>query len=253
MILLLPVWRPPRERQVLEVTADEVIDPDEDPPKREDPVFKALLEHDLNEGMGVALAYARAQAGKPHWPIGLCIAWVHAREEEEATSLYARHRVGTELRPIDGWPAACASVQHALMAGRIQGFGLCSDGSNRIAIAPHEWIDVKIRQRGPFDEMRGANGSISWRDVRIPKASAVKEWPAESPTIRQKRERERSCLEALKQRMATNLDRPIAKKTLRLEFPGVAERPFDALFSKAVAETGATAWSTGGRRRKATT
>jgi|SRR5271165_3708089 len=41
---------------------------------------------------------------------------------------------------------------------------------------------------------------------------------------------------------------PPTKETLRAEFEGVSGRAFDKLFTQAVRETGAAAWSKGGRR-----
>ena len=56
---------------------DPDIDPEErDPEDRGDPVVKALIERNLEEGRSVATAHARQQLDGPYWPIGLCVAWV---------------------------------------------------------------------------------------------------------------------------------------------------------------------------------
>jgi hypothetical protein len=126
---------------------------------------------------------------------------------------------------------------------------------------------MRIQQRAPYDEVRGADGQIAYRDVRIAAARIREEWPdetlaAERPekqeskattAARIKQERENACLEALKERMRANPNDPVAKEKLRQDFPGFSARAFNQLFSQASRETGCVAWSKGGPRRRKTT
>jgi len=120
-------------------------------------------------------------------------------------------------------------------------------------IAPQEWIDLRIQQRGSYDEVRRADGSIAYREVKIAATMMHKEWPAETPATtgaRQKQEQESACLKAVMELMRAEPNEPIAKETLRAKFVGVSERAFDKLYTQAVRETGAAAWSKGGRRHR---
>src|ERR1700733_12529091 len=38
-----------------------------------------------------------------------------------------------------------------------------SDDNQRVSIPAHEWIDLRIQQRGPHDEVGRADGSIAYR------------------------------------------------------------------------------------------
>ncbi len=91
------------------MTPDETIDSAEPgSEKKEDPLLKALIDRDLEEGMGPATAYARQLSEDPFWPIGLCVAWALRPDVSEAVELYARHRVGLGVREVDGWREAQA-------------------------------------------------------------------------------------------------------------------------------------------------
>ena len=80
------------------MSPDPAIDPEEHEPED----YRGLIERNLEEGKGVVTAYARQQLDGPYWPIGLCVAWVLGPDPSTAADLYARHRLGTELRPLDG-------------------------------------------------------------------------------------------------------------------------------------------------------
>src|SRR5271166_5413581 len=116
----------------LPMSVDPDIDPEErDPEDRGDPVVKALIERNLEEGRSVATAYARQQLEGPYWPIGLCVAWVLGPDPASAEDLFARHRLATDLRPIDGWAEARTTLVRALEAGRMEARGIRPEESER--------------------------------------------------------------------------------------------------------------------------
>jgi hypothetical protein len=179
---------------------------------------------------------------------------VHGRDAPEVVRLYAQHRLGIGVIPVDGWVGARTSLLRALAAGKIGATGVGHEGSRRVSIPAPEWIDLRIQQRGQFDEVRRADGPIAYRDVRIAAAVMKTEWPAATPATRarDKQEGESAFLHAVKERMRADPNDPITKKKLRLELPKVSQRAFDRLYSQAVHETGCPAWSKGGRRRRKT-
>jgi hypothetical protein len=197
------------------------------------------------------VTYALGQIDEPFWPIGLCIAWALGRQESKAVRLYSRRRVFGEARPIKHWVDRRTTLLRALADGRIEGIGIRPEDGKRVPIGSIEWIDLRIGQRGPYDEVRGNDGSIAYRDVRIGAASMRKEFPAETAATKRAREKqdgECACLEALKHRMREKLNEPVVKETLRREFDGISERAFIRCYGRAAKETGAIAWTKAGRR-----
>jgi hypothetical protein len=145
------------------------------------------------------------------------------------------------------------SLLFALATGKIGATGLGHEGGRRVSIPAREWIDLRIQQRGQFDEVRRAEGPIAYLDVRIAAAVMKMEWPAATPAQNRARDRvegESGCLKALTQRMRANPNDPVTKEKLRLEFTEVSGRAFHRLFCQAVRETRCLAWSKGGRRRQ---
>jgi hypothetical protein len=238
----------------------------------EDPYLKALIARDLEKGMGVNKKYADKLIGDPFWPIGLCVAWVLGGGLSEAAQLYARHRLGMGVIHVDDWVRARTSLLRALTGGKIEALGVRPDDDQRVSIPAHEWIDLRIQQRGPYDEVGRADCSIAYRDVKVESAGMRAEWPApeaakaeaaekqeseaveppaETPATnraRYKLESENGCREALKERMRANPNDPVPKGKLRLDFPEVSGRAFHHLFRQAVRETRCLAWSRAGRR-----
>ena len=129
----------------------------------EDPHLKALIARDLEKGMGVTKKYADKLIGDPFWPIGLCVAWVPGGDPSDASQLYARHRLGMGVIHVDGWVGARTSLLRALAGGKIEALGVRPDDNQRVSIPAHEWIDLRIQQRGPHDEVGRADGSIAYR------------------------------------------------------------------------------------------
>ena len=64
---------------------------------------------------------------------------------------------------VDGWVGARTSLLRALTAGKIEALGVRRDDDQRVLIPAHEWIDLRIQQRGPYDEVGRADGSIAYR------------------------------------------------------------------------------------------
>jgi hypothetical protein len=189
------------------------------------------------------------------------------------------------MRPIDVNDTISQSVSRIELCGlgrqvelqwpgKIEALGVRPNDDQRVSIPAHDWIDLRIQQRGPYDEVGRADGSIAYRDVRVASAGMRAEWPApeaakteapdkqeseaverpaETPAMKRARDRhenERACQEALMERMRANPNAPVTKKKLRLEFPEASGRAFHQLFRQAVRETRCLAWSKGGRRRQ---
>ena len=204
--------------------------------------------------MRMTITYALGQIDEPFWPIGLCIAWVRGRGKSKAALFFARRMVFGEARPSKDWADARTMLLRALAGSRVSALGLRSQDEQRVSIRALEWIDLRIEQRGLFDEVRDRDGlMIAYRDVRIAAESMRQEWPAETAAAKRAREKldaERVCLEALKQRMTEKPNEPVAKKTLVREFPAISGRALDRCYARAARETGAVAWSKAGRRRR---
>jgi hypothetical protein len=227
---------------------------EDQPEARVDPRIKALIDHDLKERTGATIAYARRQLEGTYWPIGLCIAWIMSADADAAVVLYARHRVGTQLTCVDGWGEAQMKLVRELEAGQVEALGIRSERGDRVAIGRQEWIDLRIVQRGPYDEIRRPDRSLAYRDVRIEAATIRKIWPPEAPAMKSVRERianENACRAALVLRMKETPNAPIPKWMLKPQFPDVSKKAFDRLFSGAARESGCAAWSKGGPRRQA--
>jgi hypothetical protein len=202
-----------------------------------------------------SVTYALGQIEDPFWPIGLCIAWAHGREKSKAALFFARRMVFGEARPSKEWADARTTLRRALAGGRISALGLRRQDRKRVSIPALEWIDLRIEQRGLFDEVTDRDGlMIAYRSVRIAAESMRQEWPAETAAAKKAPEKldgESACLEALKQRMREKPNEPVAKKTLAREFSDISERALDRCYSRAARETSAVAWAKPGRRRRA--
>lgn len=183
------------------------------------------------------MIYAQRLSEDPFWPIGLCVAYVLGGDPSEATQLYARHRLGNGVIHVDGWVGARTSLLRALTAGKIEALGVRRDNDQRVLIPAHEWIDLRIQQRGPYDEVGRADGSIAYRDVKVGSAGMRAEWPApeaakaevpdkqeseaverpaETPAMKRARDRhenERACQEALMERMRAIQTTPSRKRS----------------------------------------
>lgn len=238
------------------MTPDEVNDPEQDRGDKVDPVIKAQVALGLENAMRSMMIYAQRLSEEPLWPIGLCVAWVLRQDASEVVGLYARHRLGIGVIAVDGWVDARRSLLRGLAAGKIGATGFSHEGGGRASIPAVEWIDLRIQQRGQFDEVRRADSPIAYLDVRIAAAAMKMEWPAATPATNRahdKQEGESAFLHAAKERMLATPNNPIAKQKLLLELPKVSERAFDRLYSQAARETGCVAWSKAGRRRRKTT
>jgi hypothetical protein len=199
------------------------------------------------------VTWALGQIDDPYWPIGLCVAWVPGREKSKAVRLYSRRCVFAEARPIKHWADARTTLLRALAGGRIEAWGVRPKDGQRVLILPQEWIDLRIQQRGPYDEVRGRDGLIAYREVKIAAAMMRREFPAQTAATKrahEKQEGERACLEALKQRMKEKPNEPVGKEILRREFDDISERAFIRCYGRAAQETGAAAWTKAGRRRR---
>ena len=219
--------------------------------RKEGPLLRARIDRDLKEGMGPATAFARQLSEDPFWPIGLCIAWALRPDVAEAVELYARHRVGLGVREVDSWREAQATLVRALAGKRIEASGVRPEERLRASIPAQDWIDLRIMQRGPYDEVTGPDGSIAYRDVRIEAAAMRRQWRPETQalkTVRERRGIEKACLSELMERMRKTPSDPVPKIGLKSLFPNVSARAFDRLYSQAVQQSGCLAWSKGGRR-----
>jgi hypothetical protein len=143
-----------------------------------DPKLKALIDRDLKEGMKRTTSHALEQSKDPFWTIGFCVAWVLGRDPSKAPQLYARHQLGIGIIPVEGWIGARKTLLRALAAGKVEALGIRLDDGRRVSIRALEWIDLRIQQRGPYDEVGRADGSIAYHDVRIASVQMFNAWPA---------------------------------------------------------------------------
>ncbi|MFO1126567.1 MAG: hypothetical protein U1E25_15685 [Methylocystis sp.] len=151
-----------------------------------------------------------------------------AGDLDEAARRYARHQHWGEARAEDDWGGAREGLIEALKAGQLEAAGLPAEGGRRRSIPALNWFDLRIVQRGTYDEIRDRDGEIGFRDVQI-WAERVRElWPARTLARRaalSRQEVEAQFLEALSARMRANRHR---------------------LFTQAAREMGANAWSAPG-------
>jgi hypothetical protein len=106
------------------------------------------------------------------------VAWVLGRDSSKAARLYARHRLGIGVVHVKGWVDARTSLLRALAAGKVEALGVREADGQRVSIPALEWIDLRIQQRGPYDEVRRADDSIAYPDVRIASVQMINAWPA---------------------------------------------------------------------------
>jgi hypothetical protein len=139
-----------------------------------DPKVKALIDRRLKEGTRSTTIYALERSKDPFWPIGFCVAWVLGRDPSNAARLYARHRLGIGVVHVKGWIDARTSLLRALAAGKVEALGVREADGRRVSIPALEWIDLRIQQRGPYDEVRRADDSIAYRNVRIASVQMLK-------------------------------------------------------------------------------
>jgi hypothetical protein len=152
-----------------------------------DPPFKALIDRGLKEGMRSTKLYALERSKDPFWPIGFCVAWVLGRDSSKAVRLYARHRLGIGVVYVKGWIDARTSLLRALATGEVEALGVRVADGRRVSIPALEWIDLRIQQRGPYDEVRQADDSIAYRDVRIASVQVRNAWPVAEDEAPEKR------------------------------------------------------------------
>ena len=85
------------------------------------------------------------------------------------------------MRDIDGESGSFTSRvgathgRHCFAHWRL---GVRKADGRRVSIPVFKWIDLRIQQRGPYDELRRADDSIAYRDVRIASVQMLNAWPA---------------------------------------------------------------------------
>ena len=197
---------------------------------------QALAERGLKGTLGSTIQYALEATRNPYWPIGLCISWILTRELDAAAKRYARHRLWTEGWSADGWSDTLKALVRRLATGELEAVGLGCGDDQRAPIPALAWLDLRIVQRGPYDEVRRSNGAEAYRDVKLLAQRVCELWPAMTrarESAATKRKAETQCLEALKRRMQADPDHPIPKAKLRPEWPDVSQRTFDRLHGQA--------------------
>jgi hypothetical protein len=218
-----------------------------------DEAQRIIDEGGLAPRFGAEVLQVNQLIASSYWPIGLCVAWILTRDPEVAASRYVRHRAWTELRTNDGWLEAQNQLIEALRKGSIEALALedhHGDGARK-AIPPPNWIDLKITQRGPFDEICRLDGRHAYRDARIAAEQVCKLWPKLSKASRTVREgyvREEACRVQLIAMMQSSPNVPTPKAELRKKFVGLSTRRFDEIFTRAAADAKTPEWSRAGRR-----
>ena len=135
---------------------------------------EALAERGLKGTLGSTIQYALDATRNPYWPIGLCISWILTRELDAAAKRYARHRLWAEARSADGWSDALKVLVRRLAVGELEAVGLGCGDERRAVIPAFEWLDLRIVQRGPYDEVRGNDGAESVSGCQTFRAASLR-------------------------------------------------------------------------------
>ena len=90
-------------------------------------------------------------------------------------------------------------------------------GSGAYSLVRLDWLNLRVDQRGPYDEIRNKHNAIAFRDVQI-LAECVRDlWPAGTSAqcgAASQLDQERQWLQALIIRMQADPDHPLSKETL---------------------------------------
>jgi hypothetical protein len=211
------------------------------------------IETANSDGLRVLIEFGRQAIDDAFWPFSLCVAWILTRDREAAVQRYAEHRCG--VRTESDWRGAQQSITEALLTGAVEAHAL--DGGSlqavRRTIPPPAWIDLRLKQRGLYDEIWHRGGTLAYRDAQIDARRILQHWPrldGANAKVADKLSLHAACQAELERLMRASPNDPVPKPKLLPEFPGVKPDAFDRLFSQAVQNTQAHAWSAPGRRRK---
>jgi hypothetical protein len=123
----------------------------------------------------------------------------------------------------------------------------------RKSIKAIEWLDLRLVRYGGHDRFCRNEASVAYIDVFVDAERVRAIWPTLSPGQGKVGRAIAKDTGAKRQLIAFILERPsepIPKAKLRPRFEEISERAFLRIYSEAVIEAKAPAWSAPGRRRK---
>jgi hypothetical protein len=124
-----------------------------------------------------------------------------------------------------------------------------------VAIPAREWSYLALYQNCGRDELAYAHNAVPrYFDLKFPRRSILKNWPASQASWFAKRNARDRCREWLTEQIANSPDKPTmtfkqAARLAKLDFDTSRDR-FRELWAEVIAVADAAAWSHGGRRRK---
>ena len=201
--------------------------------------------------------YVRELTADPQWNLLRTLAWIKARDDEQAEALYlwARSSLTTALRhePLyEAWIKLRLQLRlgHITARGRLR---LCEP---HVAIKKEAWIDCEPRRQGAAIVFAAALASPFSSpvlyDARFFCGDVRKNWPpvtAAAAVTASMIDSETRAERDLKRIMQADPTRPIPKSELkkRPEFSGVSHHGFARAYRKA-SDAVAPAWTAPGRR-----
>lgn len=185
-------------------------------------------------------------------PLRLVAVWISIREREQALETWCQS--ATLRRPITlDWREGLDALLRELIRGKLVAWGY-DRLERRRRIDPDEWPILKSGIIGSSDVLFSSSTRFpEYGRVELRGDDVLRLWPAEPETTRRVRHTcaaEKRVKAELCKLMRNQPTQPIPKAALAALpiFQGVTDRALGRIFTNAVRETGAVAWSKGGRR-----
>jgi hypothetical protein len=190
-----------------------------------------------------------------YWSFALAMAWIPTREPSAAMHAWSSYMTwgAAQFTIAPQFVGARDELLAALRQGRVTASGRPDLQRQRVDIKAIEWLDLRLVRYGSHDRFYRDEAFVAYIDVVVDAEQVRAIWPALSPgqskvrrTIANETDAKRKLIALISERP----DSPIPKPELKPDFPGISDRAFDRIYSKAVTEARAPAWSAPGRRPK---
>jgi hypothetical protein len=190
-----------------------------------------------------------------YWPFALAMAWIPTREASAAMHAWNSYLIwgAAQFRVATKFAEARDDLLASLRQGRVAANGRSDLQRPREHTKPIEWLDLRLVRYGGQDRFCRDQASVAYTDVVVQAEEVRAIWPERSAsqdgavhTIAQETDAKRRLIALILEQT----DAPIPKAKLRLRFEGISERAFHRIYSEAVIEAKAPAWSAPGRRRR---
>jgi hypothetical protein len=190
-----------------------------------------------------------------YWPFSLAMAWIPTRGPSAAMYAWNSYLIwgAAQFTAAPKFVEARDELFTALRLGRVSASGHPNLQQQRQDIRSIEWVDLRLVRYGGHDRFYRDEASVAYTDVVVDAEQVRAIWPALSPGQSKVGRAIAQETEAKRQLIALILERPnepIPKAKMRLRFEGISERAFLRIYSEAVVEAKAPAWSAPGRRRR---